>query len=165
MTLETQLELSLRLLVAAFLSAVVGLDRERTDHPAGLRTHMLVGIGAALFTVLSIYAFTGESGRVAAQIVTGIGFLGAGSIVQSKTQGTRGITTAAGIWSTAALGMACGAGLYLLAALSALIIWFVLAIIHRVEQSYHKEPPTEPDDPQSKERIEVVPGIPKQPIE
>jgi putative Mg2+ transporter-C (MgtC) family protein len=134
-TLEAQLEMSLRLFVAAALSAVVGINRERYDHPAGLRTHMLVGIGAALFTIMSMTVFpNGDSSRIASQIVVGIGFLGAGSIIQSNRRGVRGITTAAGIWATAAIGMACGSGVYLLAAIAALLIWFVLSVVGRLEK-------------------------------
>src|SRR5690242_9109984 len=115
MALELQFELCLRLGIAAILSALVGIERERHEHPAGLRTHILVGIGAALFTVLSIYAFpAGDPERVAAQIVVGIGFLGAGAIVQSKSKyHIKGMTTAAGIWAVAAVGMACGTGMYI----------------------------------------------------
>jgi putative Mg2+ transporter-C (MgtC) family protein len=135
MSLELQLDASLRLLVAAFLSAAVGFNRERFDHPAGLRTHMLVGIGACLFTIMSMLAFPGgDPSRIASQIVVGIGFLGAGSIIQTNRRGVRGITTAAGIWATAAIGMACGTGLYLLATLAAILIWTVLAVVGRLEK-------------------------------
>src|SRR3954468_2827119 len=135
MSLELQLDASLRLLVAALLSAAVGLNRERFDHPAGLRTHMLVGMGACLFTVMSMMAFPGgDPSRIASQIVVGIGFLGAGSIIQTNRRGIRGITTAAGIWATAAIGMACGTGLYLLATVAALLIWLVLSVVGRLEK-------------------------------
>jgi putative Mg2+ transporter-C (MgtC) family protein len=131
-----QLDLCLRLTLAAILSAMVGIDRERHDHPAGLRTHILVGIGAALFTVLSIYGFpSGDRERVASQVVVGIGFLGAGAIVQSKSKlNIKGMTTAAGIWAVAAVGMACGTGTYILAVFSAILIWFVLSIVGRIEK-------------------------------
>lgn len=136
MDLYLQLDLSLRLIIAVMLSAVVGYDRERHDHPAGLRTHILVGLGSALFTVLSLYAFgNGDHGRVAAQIVTGIGFLGAGAIIQGRSRRTiHGMTTAAGIWAVAAIGMACGTGSYLVAAVAALLTWFVLAVLGRMEK-------------------------------
>jgi uncharacterized membrane protein YhiD involved in acid resistance len=108
MALELQLELCVRITVAALLSLLVGLEREWQGQPAGLRTHMLVGLGAALFTVLSLFAFAkGDPGRVAAQIVAGIGFLGAGSIIQRRERNTpHGLTTAAGIWAVAAIGLA-----------------------------------------------------------
>jgi putative Mg2+ transporter-C (MgtC) family protein len=94
-----QLDLALRLIVAAILGGAIGVERERHDRPAGMRTHLLVSLGAAAFTILSIFSFGAGSdpGRVAAQIVTGIGFLGAGSII--KGQGTvTGLTTAASLW-------------------------------------------------------------------
>ncbi len=136
MDIYLQLDLSLRLIIAVMLSAVVGYDRERHDHPAGLRTHILVGLGSALFTVLSLYAFgNGDHGRVAAQIVTGIGFLGAGAIIQGRSgRSIHGMTTAAGIWAVAAIGMACGTGSYLVAAVAALLTWFVLAVLGHVEK-------------------------------
>jgi putative Mg2+ transporter-C (MgtC) family protein len=135
MPLELQLELSLRLIIAAALSAIVGYDRERHDHPAGLRTHILIGVGAALFTVLSMYAFErADQARIAAQIVTGIGFLGAGAIVQGrKPHNVYGMTTAAGIWSVAAIGMAAGSGNYVVGAVAAILIWFVLAGLRRLD--------------------------------
>jgi putative Mg2+ transporter-C (MgtC) family protein len=137
MPLELQLDVCLRITVAAILSAIVGYDRERHDHPAGLRTHILVGLGSALFTALSLLAFgAGDKGRVAAQIVTGIGFLGAGAIIQGRRPNSiHGMTTAAGIWAVAALGMACGSGNYLIAAVSTILIWFILAILGRIEKA------------------------------
>jgi putative Mg2+ transporter-C (MgtC) family protein len=112
----------MRLGVAAGLTGVIGLERELRDRTAGLRTHMLVGIGAALFTLVSAYgwgdfAFSARSGvvfdptRIAAQIVTGIGFLGAGAIIRQGVA-VRGLTTAASLWIVAAIGMAVGAGYY-----------------------------------------------------
>ncbi len=161
---EQQLDLCLRLFVAAVLSALIGYDRERHDHPAGLRTHMLVGIGAALFTVLSLYAFPNSTGdRVAAQIVTGIGFLGAGSIVQSKSKlNVRGMTTAAGIWSVSAIGMACGTGLYVLAVFGAVLIWTVLAILGRMEKHSTKAP-TDSGGPGSPGESDVQPPVENKP--
>jgi putative Mg2+ transporter-C (MgtC) family protein len=116
------LELAGRLLVAAVLTGLIGLERELRERAAGLRTHMLVGVGSALFTIVSAYAWTDfvfsrEGGtlfdptRIAAQIVTGIGFLGAGAIIRQGLS-VRGLTTAAGLWVVAAIGMAAGAGYY-----------------------------------------------------
>ncbi|MGH2677187.1 MAG: MgtC/SapB family protein, partial [Actinomycetota bacterium] len=111
-------ELALRLLGAALLGGVIGLEREVRDQPAGFRTHMLVALGSCLFTLISAYgfgAFQGDPGvpydptRIAAQIVTGIGFLGAGAIIRSGMS-VRGLTTAASLWVVAAIGMAVGAG-------------------------------------------------------
>src|SRR5690606_2296170 len=127
MTLIEQFETVLLLLLATALSMIIGYNREREEHAAGLRTHMLVGIGACLFTLLSAYAFDeSDPSRVAAQIVTGVGFLGAGTIIHRQNS-VRGLTTAANIWATAAVGMAVGAGAWFLAICATLIIWFVLA--------------------------------------
>ena len=134
MTLELQLDVSLRILFAAMLSMVIGLDRERRRSAAGMRTHMLVGLGACLFTVLSIYAFPGtDSARVAANVVTGIGFLGAGTIIQ-RQRTAHDLTTAASIWATAAVGMAVGAGAWFLALNVTLTIWIILAVIRRFQR-------------------------------
>jgi putative Mg2+ transporter-C (MgtC) family protein len=118
---------ALRLLLAALLAGAVGLEREVMRKAAGFRTHMLVGLGAALFTLLSIEGFGGDGdpARVAAQIVTGIGFLGAGAIFREGAT-VKGLTTAAGLWAVAAIGMAAGAGLTALATVSATIVLLVL---------------------------------------
>jgi putative Mg2+ transporter-C (MgtC) family protein len=132
MTLQTQVESIGLLLLAAVLSALIGLDREARA-PAGLRTHMLVGLGACLFTLLSLHAFPGsDPARIAAQIVTGIGFLGAGTILQRKND-VHHLTTAASIWATAAVGMTVGAGIWFIAVFSTLLIWAILRIIRRFE--------------------------------
>lgn len=108
---------AVRLIAAAALGAVIGLEREIHDHPAGMRTHLLVSVGSAGFTVLSIAAFPApgaDPARIAAQIVTGIGFLGAGAILKEGAT-IRGLTTAASLWATAAVGMAAGAGAWITA--------------------------------------------------
>jgi putative Mg2+ transporter-C (MgtC) family protein len=136
MSIQLQLDLCLRVLIATLLSMLIGFERERSGQSAGLRTHMLVGLGAAMFTVLSIFAFPGpgsDSSRVAAQIVTGIGFLGAGAIIQRRdARHPHGLTTAAGIWAVAAVGMACGAGAYVLAAFATLLMVVVLGALARL---------------------------------
>jgi putative Mg2+ transporter-C (MgtC) family protein len=133
MSLEQQALATFQLILAGFLSMVIGLDRERRQRPAGLRTHMLVGLGACLFTLLSMYAFPGtDPARIAANIVVGIGFLGAGTIIQRKSD-VKDLTTAASIWTTAAVGMTVGAGAWLLATAAAVIVWIVLAVIRRFE--------------------------------
>ncbi|RMF82248.1 MAG: MgtC/SapB family protein, partial [Chloroflexi bacterium] len=135
MSLELQLQSSLQLLLATFLSMLVGLERDRRQQPAGLRTHMLVGFGACLFTLISFYAFLGsDPARVAAQVVTGVGFLGAGTILHMREHGTpdvKHLTTAASIWATAAIGMTVGTGAWFLAVNSTLITWIILAIVRR----------------------------------
>lgn len=133
-----QFEVLLRVLLAAVLGAAVGFDRQRTNKPAGLRTHMLVSIGAALFAgagvlVLSDFAdgpdeLTLDLLRVVAATATGIGFLGAGVIFQSS--GTvRGLTTAAGIWVTAGIGLLAGLGMILLAVGAAILAVIVIAVL------------------------------------
>jgi len=115
-------EILVRLLVAAALGGAIGIERELRDRDAGFRTHLLVSVGAALFTLISAYAWTDfefgrasgvtfDPTRIAAQIVTGIGFLGAGAIIRHGLS-VRGLTTAATLWIVAAIGMACGAGFY-----------------------------------------------------
>lgn len=140
MSLELQVAASLELLLAAVLSMVIGLDRQRRQRPAGLRTHMLVGVGACLFTSLSFYAFPGsDTGRVAANIVTGIGFLGAGTIIQRK-HNVHDLTTAASIWATAAVGMAVGVGAWFMALFGTLLVWVILAVIRRFETAKFPKP-------------------------
>ncbi len=135
MSLYLQAETTFTLLLAALLGGLIGLDRESADRAAGLRTHMLVCMGSCLFTLLSAYAFEGgDPGRVASQILPGMGFLGAGAIL--KERGTIiGLTTAASMWTTAAIGMALGSGAWLLALVGTIIVWTILSIMHRVSPS------------------------------
>ena len=109
------LELLARLILAAVLGGAIGAERELNDQPAGLRTHMLLTTGACLFTLISAYGFGRgtDPSRIAAQIVTGIGFLGGGAIVRDGLT-VKGVTTAASIWATASVGVAIGAGSYVL---------------------------------------------------
>lgn len=128
----------LRLLVAALLGALIGWEREQAQRPAGLRTYMLVSLGSALFTVLSITALkatgsTVDPGRVAAQIVVGIGFLGAGTVFREGNV-VRGLTTAAGLWAMAAIGMAVGVGQYLLGLISTGIVLMILLLVRLLER-------------------------------
>ena len=126
----------LRLLVAGLLGAAIGFERELRDREAGIRTHLLVSLGSALFTIVSAYGFheflvsggnvvRADPSRIAAQIVTGIGFLGAGAIIREGLS-VRGLTTAATLWVVAAIGMACGAGYYWPAAAAAVLSVFAL---------------------------------------
>ena len=133
--LATQLQLALRLAAALGLGAIVGLERELRRQPAGFRTHALVSLGAAIFTVVSAYAFSGigsDPTRIAAQIVSGLGFIGAGTIIQSRG-GVRGLTTAASLWAVAGIGMASGAGLYGVALSGTALMLVVLWLFDRVE--------------------------------
>jgi putative Mg2+ transporter-C (MgtC) family protein len=136
LSIEIQLELTVRLVVALLLGAVIGWERELQRMPAGFRTHALVSLGSAIFTVISAYAFSGPGSdptRIAAQIVSGIGFLGGGAILHYG--GTvRGLTTAASLWSVAGVGMAAGAGLLVLAAVSTVLVIIGLEVFQRLER-------------------------------
>lgn len=123
----TQIYPVYKILLAVFLGGIMGWQREVSGKSAGLRTYALVCAGSALFTHLSITAFGQDTARVAAQIITGIGFLGAG-IIMHKKDGVVGLTTAAGLWVCAAVGMAVGINYYLLATIVALLILIVLMI-------------------------------------
>lgn len=128
------LDSSLRLVSALILGGVVGIEREYRSKDAGFRTHFLVALGAALFTIISQYGFgdtVKDTSRVAAQVVSGIGFLGAGLIVFQRNV-VRGLTTAAGLWVTAAIGMACGAGMFYVAAVVTGLILFGLEVLNEV---------------------------------
>jgi putative Mg2+ transporter-C (MgtC) family protein len=145
--LTLQLDLAVRMLVAAILGAAIGLEREIHEHPAGMRTHLLVSLGSAIFTVLSIYGFEGvgqgnvspvvDPTRIAAQIVSGIGFHGAGAILKYGTS-IRGLTTAASLWTAAAIGMAAGAGEWLIAAVGTSIVVFSLWPLNALVGRIHK---------------------------
>ncbi len=130
----TETEIALRLLMAVACGGLIGLERERGDRPAGFRTYIMVSLGAALFTVMSLIAFPGsDPARIAAQVVVGIGFLGVGVIVVYGGTHVVGITTAATMWATAAVGMAAGAGYFLTSLYSTGIILAVLIVLPWVE--------------------------------
>ena len=125
------IDMVLRLLLAAALGAGIGYQRERADKPAGLRTHVLIALGSALFTVVSIFGFGDgvDVSRVAAGVVAGIGFIGAGVIFRGiRGDHVAGLTTAASIWVTAAIGLAAGTGMYLIAFIVAAVTALVLMI-------------------------------------
>jgi putative Mg2+ transporter-C (MgtC) family protein len=138
-------ELVVRLLIAAGLGSLIGAERERLVWAAGLRTHMLVSVGACLFMIVSAYGFATVLGpsvildpsRVAAQVVSGIGFLGAGSILL-RGDVVRGLTTAASLWTVAAIGLAVGGGLYIEAVSATFIILIILAGIKPLEEWYQR---------------------------
>jgi putative Mg2+ transporter-C (MgtC) family protein len=138
-------ELVLRLCIAAGLGSLIGAERERLIWAAGLRTHMLVCVGSCLFMVVSAYGFTSVIGpgvvldpsRVAAQVVSGIGFLGAGSILLRGNL-VRGLTTAASLWTVAAIGLAVGGGLYVEAVSATVIILVILVGIKPLEKWYQR---------------------------
>ena len=156
LSVATQLEIALRLVVALVLGGIIGWERELQRMPAGFRTHALVGLGSAVFTVVSAFAFEGPGAdptRIAAQIVSGIGFLGGGAILHHG--GTvRGLTTAASLWAVAAVGMAAGAGLYVLAVVSAVLVIVALEMFQRLEQFMKRQLDLPRDKPKAVDEAE-----------
>lgn len=134
-----ELDLVLRLVIAAIMGGLIGYERERAEKPAGFRTHLLVCVGAALFTIVSVHGFgmLSDPARVAAGVVVGIGFLGAGTILRGG-QGITGLTTAASIWAVSAIGLAVGVGLYLPAIATAVII--LIALLSTRKQQSRGDP-------------------------
>jgi putative Mg2+ transporter-C (MgtC) family protein len=127
--MNLELELVARLIIGFVLSGIVGLEREVSLKPAGLRTHILVGLGSTLLTILSLQAFPEEAdpSRVAASIIVGIGFLGAGTILKTQEK-VIGLTTAATLWIVASIGVATGAGFYILAIIATILAFSVLKL-------------------------------------
>lgn len=133
----------LKLLLSLFLGCCVGLERKRKGQIAGIRTFALIAMGATLAMILSIYVpqeylglKNGDPGRIAAQVITGIGFLGAGAIIQGKGS-VRGLTTAAGIWMVSTIGMAVGVGLYTVSVVATILIILILTVLEMVEHRIH----------------------------
>ena len=128
------------IILAVILGAMIGLERELSGKAAGLRTNLLICLGASVFTIISREMATGSEGtvtRIAAQIVTGVGFLGAGAIIQDR-RGVHGLTTAATIWLVASIGMACGAQFYKLAIVSSLIAILTLIGLGKLSKPLDK---------------------------
>ena len=128
----TYMVLTIRLMLALLLGGAIGIEREYRAKEAGFRTHFLVALGSALFCLVSQFGFgvdLKDSSRVAAQVVSGIGFLGAGTIIFQKNV-VRGLTTAAGLWVTAAIGLACGTGMYLAAVLTTAMVLLGLEVLN-----------------------------------
>ena len=138
-------EALLRLVLAALFGALIGLDREARHKPAGVRTFSIVAVGSALFTLVGILAFgEGDPGaRIAAQIVTGVGFLGAGTILHPRGA-VHGLTTAAGIWGVAAVGMGFGAGLYVLSIGGSVLMLIIFRVFSLLPHGGGSDP--EPGD-------------------
>ncbi len=145
----TNLEIAIRLVLALILGGLIGLERESHGRPAGFRTHILVCVGSALVMLVSAYAFMGmetgreggyDPGRIAAQVISGIGFLGAGTIMREGAN-IRGLTTAASLWSVAGIGLTIGAGFYFPALLATALVVLTLIFLNRVEWAYlsHKQ--------------------------
>ncbi|TCP66243.1 MgtC/SapB family protein [Baia soyae] len=136
-------EMVLRLMVAAVLGGLVGWEREVNNHPAGFRTHILVSVGSALIMLISIYAFVPfmeadrrflfDPARLSAQVVSGIGFLGAGTILRQGVT-VSGLTTAASLWVIAAIGLAVGSGFYFAAVITTLLVLVSLELLNRIEK-------------------------------
>jgi putative Mg2+ transporter-C (MgtC) family protein len=131
-------EISLRLIASFLLTGMIGLERTSRDQVCGFRTHILVGLGSTLITLTSIYGFpenqagTADPARLSAQIVSGIGFLGAGAIFRYGMS-VQGVTTAASIWTAAGLGIACGTGFYPAAAITTFLVYFTLEPLKNFE--------------------------------
>lgn len=126
--LLTGVEFAPRLILSFILSAIVGVEREVSLKPAGLRTHILVGVGSTLFTILSLNAFPGaDSARIAASIVLGIGFIGAGTIIKTP-QKVIGLTTSASLWGVSSIGMAIGSGYYILGVVTTILAFLILRL-------------------------------------
>lgn len=141
-------EITIRILLAAMFGAFIGLERERKDWAAGLRTHMMVSVGSCLIMIVSSFGFLDILGapnvnldpsRIAAQVVSGIGFLGAGAILFSKQGTIRGLTTAAGLWTVAAIGLATGSGLYFAAGSTTLLAIVILWGLQPIEKKFLKK--------------------------
>jgi putative Mg2+ transporter-C (MgtC) family protein len=151
---EAMARITVRLIVAMIFGAVIGIQRERAGKPAGLRTHMMVALGAAVFIIGS-----GEFGmnpdsisRVIQGLITGIGFLGAGAILKLyEKRAVEGLTTAAGIWITAALGVAVGLGRFGLALVATLLAWMTLSLVRQLEHILNKGARRSEDDTLSSE--------------
>jgi len=138
-------DIVIRLSLAAFFGSIIGLERERKDWAAGLRTHMMVCLGAALAMIVSTYGFSdvvGKEGfsldpsRVAAQVISGIGFLGAGTILFLRQGTIRGLTTASGLWTVAAIGLATGGGMYFAALTATILAIIILWILQPIERKF-----------------------------
>ncbi|HQW13133.1 MAG TPA: MgtC/SapB family protein [Saprospiraceae bacterium] len=141
-------EIVIRLSLACLFGALIGLERERKDWAAGLRTHMMVCVGACLTMMVSSFGFSDTLGmdhvsldpsRVAAQVISGIGFIGAGAILFSKQGTIRGLTTAAGLWTIAAIGLATGGGMYFAAGIATILSLIILWALQPLEEKFFKK--------------------------
>ena len=141
-------EMLIRLLLASLFGALIGLERERKDWAAGMRTHMMVCVGASLIMMVSAYGFADVLGtdhvaldpsRIAAQVISGIGFIGAGTILFLKQGTIRGLTTASGLWTVAAIGLATGGGMYFAAAAATIIALTILWALQPLERMYSRK--------------------------
>jgi putative Mg2+ transporter-C (MgtC) family protein len=153
---ETQLDIVFRVFVALLIGAAVGIEREYRGHAAGVRTLAMVSVGSCIFTAIGIFAFPGhltDPTRIAAQVVTGVGFLGAGAIFRAE-DGVKGLTTAATVWVVAALGMSVGFGLYVIATSAAVIVLIGLVAVRPLEIRFLRPP----NHPMRRRQDEVAEG-------
>ena len=139
----TYLAVVLRIMAAFFLGGILGLERGLKQRPAGLRTHMLVCVGACMIMLTNQYIYqvfgVGDPVRMGAQVVSGIGFLGAGTIMVTKHSQIKGLTTAAGLWATAAVGLATGIGFYEAAGMGTLVMVLTLTVLSVLDSKMHKK--------------------------
>lgn len=153
MTPISEIDIMLRLIISCILGGLIGFERESLDRPAGLRTHILVCVGSALMTIVSIYGFIGldtvtkDPGRIAAQVVSGIGFLGAGTILREGLTVT-GLTTAASLWVVAGIGLAIGSGLFFAGIAGTALVFVTLVLFGQVERRHWTN--------KSRDRIKIV---------
>lgn len=158
-TLTHEIEMVWRLLLAAAAGAAVGFDRELKDRPAGLRTHMLTSLAAAVFTILTFEIYqrstsTADPVRIIEAVTAGVAFLAAGAIIQSRGGGVKGLTTGAAMWMAGALGVACGAGYYMLAVIATVLTVVILTALQRLE-AYIGSPDSQVPSTRAKDRPPV----------
>ena len=139
----TYLAVALRITVAVLIGGLLGLERGMKNRPAGLRTYMLVCVGSCLIMLTNQYIYqiygTGDPVRMGAQVVSGIGFLGAGTIVVTRRNQIKGLTTAAGLWTAAGVGLALGIGFYEAALMGGLAMFFVITVLQRMDNNMHRK--------------------------
>ena len=135
-----EISITLRIILAVFCGGIIGLERGRAHQPAGMRTHMLVCLGAAIVMSTGHYMYdsfqTGDPARLGAQVISGIGFMGAGSIITSGKTKVRGLTTAAGLWTSACIGLAIGIGFYSAGLLATFAVYLIMARFKRLEYRF-----------------------------
>jgi len=138
----TYLAVALRIVAAVIIGGLIGLERGLKNRPAGLRTYMVVCLGACLVMLTNQYIFqvfgTGDPVRMGAQVVSGIGFLGAGTIIVTRRSQIKGLTTAAGLWAAAGVGLALGVGFYEAAIAGGLAVFFVMTVLQKMDNNMHK---------------------------
>ena len=139
----TYLSIAIRIVAAVILGGFIGLERGLKNRPAGLRTYMIVCVGACLIMLTNQYIYegykVGDPVRMAAQVVSGIGFLGAGTIIVTRRSQIKGLTTAAGLWTAAGVGLALGIGFYEAAIAGSLAIFFVMTLLQRLDNRMHRK--------------------------